>query len=110
MAVTIKPLANAQLGTGAQGMLYTVPAGKAAIVKTQRFVNTDTVSRTMNLYYLKSGAGSAQRILPPNMSLAPSALVVEQDELTMAAGDQIQGDASVASKIDFVISGIERDA
>ena len=112
MALTVKTLNDGQLGSTAQGTLYTVPTGKATIVKNQRFVNRDTATRTMNLYYLRFGGAntSARLLLPSNLSLAAGGLVIEQDELTMAAGDLIQGDASVASKIDFVISGIERDA
>ncbi|SRR6266851_6216971 len=112
MALTVKTLTDGQLGTTAQAILYTVPAGKATIVKNHRFVNRDTVTRTINLYYLRSGGlnTTARFLLPSAMSLAAGALIVEENELTMAAGDVIQGDASVASKIDFVISGIERDA
>jgi hypothetical protein len=109
MALTVKCLADGQLGTAAQGMLYTVPAGKAAVVKTQRFVNRDTSARTMNLYYLRSG-GTARMILPNNLSIAAGGLAITAEELTMGALDQIQGDASLANKIDYVISGLERDA
>jgi hypothetical protein len=109
MALTIKNLFAAQLGTGANTTLYTVPTGKAAIVKNLRCVNRDTSQRTFNLY-MKTAAGTAQLITPQNMVLPAGGLAVEENEVTLAAGDQIQGDASVASKVDCVISGIERDA
>jgi hypothetical protein len=41
MALTIKNLYNGQLSNASQSTLYTVPAGKACIVKNLRFVNTD---------------------------------------------------------------------
>jgi hypothetical protein len=42
------------------------------------------------------------------MSIPAGALAVDDQEITMGPGDQILGDASVASKVDFVISGIQR--
>lgn len=108
MALLIKALANGQLGTTSQGDLYTTAAAKTTIVKSMRFVNTDTVARTMNLYFKRSG-GTARLIFPANMSLGVGHLAVDSDEITMEPGDKIQGDASVATKIDYVISGVERD-
>jgi hypothetical protein len=35
-------------------------------------------------------------------------MAVADQEITMGPGDAILGDASVASKIDYVISGIQR--
>ena len=112
MALTVKTLYDGQLGTTAKAILYTVPAGKAAIVKNIRLVNTDSSARTANVYYLRATLSntSARQVLPAAVSIAPGSLLIEDNELTMAAGDQVLGDGSVASKIDCVISGIERDA
>src|SRR5260221_1605361 len=107
MALTIKNLAATQLSTTANTPLYTVPSGKAAIVKNMRCVNRDTVPRTFNLYY-KFSTGSAVQITPKNMSLAAGALAIEENEVTLGAGDHIQDDASAASTGDCTISGIER--
>lgn len=109
MAIEIKALANNQL-SNTQGALYTVPAGKTAIVKSMRFVNTnDTTSYTMKIYY-KRNSGTARLILPKDLSIAPKALVLDNDEITMEAGDEIRGEASTTNVIDYVISGIQRDA
>jgi hypothetical protein len=109
MALTIKNLANGQLGTGSQGSLYTVGTGKAAIVKNIRVANTDTSARTFNLWFKLSG-GTARMISPSAMSLGAGQLAIDDQEITLGVGDQILGDGSVASKLDYVISGIERDA
>ncbi len=85
----------------------TVPASKTTIVKSMRFVNTDTQARTINIYYKRA---TSRLISPVNMTLGAGSLAIDDQEITMEAGDLIQGDASVASKIDYVISGIERDA
>lgn len=108
MAVQIKALANGQLGTSARGDLYTTPTGKTTIVKNIRLVNTDTAARTLNLYFNRSG-GTSRQISPSAMTLGAGSLAIDDQELTMEAGDKVQGDASVASKIDYVISGVERD-
>ena len=68
MALTVKSLANGQLGTTSQGTLYTVPSGKAAIVKNIRVANTDTSARTFNLWFKLSG-GTARLISASAMSL-----------------------------------------
>ncbi len=109
MALYIKNLYVGQLTNISQSTLYTVPANRACIVKNMRFVNTDTTARTVNAYY-KPASGTARLITPSNMSLASGAVAIEDNEVTLAAGDLILGDASVANKIDCVISGIERDA
>ncbi len=109
MALTVKNLGSGQLTTTSTTTLYVVPMGKAAIVKNQRFVNRDTVAHTINIFYARAGTTQFQ-LLPKNLSLAPNALVIDQDELTLAAGDQIQGGVDSGTTLDFVISGIERDA
>ena len=110
MALTIKNLGEGHFGTTTAAMLYTVTTGKAAIVKSIRVVNRDTVSRTFNLYY-KFTTGSGSRLVSPSaLSLAPGAAYLDDTEISLGASDQIQGDGSVASKLDYVISGIERDA
>lgn len=109
MALTVKNLANGQLVTTSQSMLYTVPSGKAAIVKNIRVANTDTTARTFNLWFKLSG-GTARLISPAAMSLSAGQMAIEDQEITLGAADQIQGDGSVATKLDYVISGIERDA
>ena len=109
MALTVKNQANGQLGTGPQGVLYTVPNGKAAIVKNLRVANTDTTARTFNLWFKLSG-GTARLVSPSAMSLGAGSVAIDNQEITLAQSDQILGDGSVALKLDYVISGIERDA
>ncbi len=110
MAVKILSLASGQLSTTSQTVIYTSPVGPPAltsIVKSIRLVNTDTVPRTINLYFTPNG-GSTRRIAPPGLSIAAGSLVIDDQEITMASGDAIKADASAASVIDFVISGIQR--
>ena len=109
MAIQIKALADGQLGTSADAALYTVATGKKAIVKGIRIVNTDTSARTVNLYFRHGSGGTSRRIIPKDMALPAGASFVDDSEITLDAEDSIRGDASVASKLDYVLSGVERD-
>ena len=110
MAIEVKSLADGQIGPNADTVydLYAVPTGKAAIAKSMRFFNTDTSNRTMNVYFFKA-SGTARQISPKDLSLAPGSLLIDDGEVTMGTGDKIQAKASSGNKIDFVISGIQRD-
>lgn len=112
MAITIMCLKDGQLTTASKAEVYKAPDTKAAIVKNIRVANIDTVARTFNLYYLKTAANYATEsrlISAANTSLAPGQIVVFDQELTLAPTESVRGDASVGAKLDFVISGIERD-
>jgi len=101
---TIKALADGQL-PAAPAALYTVPASTNTIIKTITLVNTDAVQRTMNLYVNASGVN--RRIIPQDIPLEAKESLVWDDELTLETGDMIQGDASAAVIVDYVISGVE---
>ncbi len=101
----IKSLADGQLASS-KGTIYTCPTSKQAIVSRITLVNTDSSARAVNLYFKASG-GTSRNITPVDYSLAVGALLVMEDEVTLEAADIIEGDAAVASKVDFVVSGIE---
>lgn len=102
---TIKSLANGQLGLATTN-LYLVPASTTAIIKTITLVNTDSVTRTVNLYLLKA-SGTARKIIPVNLSLAAGYSLETNEEYTLGAADSIQGDASAATVVDFTVNGVE---
>lgn len=106
MSLTIKNLGVGQLAATV-GDLYTVPAATTAIVRQLVLVNTDTVARTINLYYTKA-AGSDRALFELAYSIDPGKSVCLDRVLTMGAGDKVRGSASSASKVDYIISGIER--
>ena len=105
MAFTIKALGDGQLAS-TKGTLYTTPTGIETIIKTITLVNTDTSARTVNLY-VKPGATS-RRIIPKDLSLAVGAQFEWEGTITLEAADLIQGDASVATVVDYVINGVEQ--
>jgi hypothetical protein len=105
MAITIKQLANGQLPSSI-GDLYESPASTQTIIKAITIVNTNTTTETVNLYVLKA-SGTPRRISPKDLALAAGYMTVIDDEITLEAGDKIQADTTTASKVDYVISGVQ---
>ena len=104
MSVIIKSLGSGQLATS-QGALYTATS-TTAIVMTVRLVNIHTAAVTVNLYFKQSG--NSRQITPKDFTLAPGARLVVDEELTLGVGDSLEGKASSATKVDYVVSGVER--
>ena len=102
MPVTLKDLGNGQL-PAAKATLYTCPVGKTAAGKIT-LVNTDAVARTFNIYVNKSGA--SRRVSSKDQSLDPGGMWVSGVR-TLEVGDLIEGDASAATVVDYVIDGFE---
>ena len=105
MTLTIQLLAHGSL-PAATSDLYVVPVATRAIIKTIKLVNTDAVTRTVNLYIKPSGL-AARRITPVDMELGSGYLGVEDEELTLGAGDSIQGDCSAAVVVDYTVHGVQ---
>lgn len=106
MTVLVKSLADGQLASST-GDLYTAPTATQTVVESIKLVNTDTSARTVNLYLLPNG-GTARRIVSKDLSLAAGYSVEALDKpVTLSAGDKIQGAASAASVVDYVISGVD---
>ncbi len=122
MALTIKVLGNSSIGTSitAQELLtaysgnspaYAVPTGKAAIVKNVRFVNRDTVKRTLTVNYLPGGI-NARAVSPSAVAIPAGGLFLMDEELMLGGGDKLQvvlGETSGTNLVDFVVGGAERD-
>lgn len=104
MAFTVQALADGQLASS-KGTLYTTPADTQAIIKAISLVNTDSSARTVNLYV--NASGTSRRIIPKDMSLAAGESFVVDWPVTLEAADLIEGDASSATVVDYVISGTE---
>lgn len=113
MAVQILSLFSGSLATpsGSAGTLYTSPSSPApltTIVKSIRLVNTGTGAATVNLYLWRTTSDQTNRhLIPVNMTIPAGGLALDDQEITMTAGDIVKGDAN-ASGIDCIISGIQR--
>jgi hypothetical protein len=108
MAIQIVSLADGQLGTS-EADLYGPATEKRAILKGIRLVNSDTAARTVNLYFRPNGGSTSRLIFPKDLTLAAGAAFIDDSEITLQAGDKIRGKADTAAKVDFVLSGVERD-
>lgn len=104
MAFTVQALGDGQLAA-VKGTLYTTPASTQTIVKSITLVNTDASARTVNLYV--NATGTSRRIIPKDLSLGAGESYVFNEVLTLEAADLIEGDASAATVVDYVISGTE---
>lgn len=123
MALALKVLGQTSIGssTSAQNLLtatgYTsgaVPANKAVLIKNVRVVSRDSSNnRTLTIYYLPGGSDTNKRaVSPKGLTIQPNTMVILDDELVLMAGDKLQVifDLAVSDNIDFVVSGVERDA
>ena len=106
MTTAIKSLSDGQLASS-KGTIYTAPAATQVIVQSITLVNSNSSAEAINIYFKASG-GTSRRIIPKDTSLAASGKMQALDApLTLEAADIIEGDTTTATKVDFVISGIE---
>ena len=101
----IKSLADGQLND-TKATIYTSPAATQTIVQSIILVNSHSSALVVNLYFKASG-GTSRRISPKDYSLAAGAMTEIDKPITMEAADILEGSGGTASKVDFVISGIQ---
>ena len=104
MSLTIKNLGEGQL-PDAKGTLYTVPAATQAIVREILCTNETAGDLTMNLY--ANFSGTSRRLTPVSVPIPASGQYKWRGVLTLETGDLVEGDASVATDVDYIISGAE---
>ncbi len=105
MTIAIKSLSDGQLANS-KGTIYTAPTTTQAIVKNIKLVNTNTTSENCNLYFKASG-GTSRRIIVQDVPIAAKGMLIMNTEITLEAADILEGDAQTASKVDYVVSGVE---
>lgn len=109
MSVSILSLNNGSLDTNDENVV--APSlTKTTIVKTLRFVNVGSNTATLDVRFV--GTGGTSRLLPL-VPLSPGFSVVVDEEITLGANntDKIVGKATGTSpSVDFVVSGVQRDA
>lgn len=110
MAFQYKSLADGQL-PNAKGTLYTAP--DEASIQTITLVLSAGGPHTVNIYLKRQGS-SSRLLIPPNLPMdvtdpAAAALVDVLDRpLELSQGDEIEGDCSTATVVDYSITGAER--
>lgn len=109
MARTVKMLAEpGQLGAAAAA-IYTVPSNTKAILQRLTLCNVTAGAITVDLHIVKSGdSAAADNKLVDEKSLAAGESVDITSVLhTLEAGDSLQGLASSATSITYILSGVE---
>ncbi len=106
MTVSIKSLSDGQLANS-KGTLYTAPTSKQAIVKSIHLCNTNSSAETVNIYFKASGGTSRYIIKGVSLAASASTEVLPVSDITLEAADIIEGDTTNASKVDYILSGIE---
>lgn len=105
-----KKLVQIQPGTTAS-IIYTVPAGKAAVIKEIRAVNTTEgsggITASFRLYH---DGTSVFNQIQGDVSLAPQGTYIDDGSKFLETGDTIAAKSSNATSITVTIYGVEVDA
>ena len=110
MAVIIKSLNTGTLTTNDNDRIYppAAPGTRAAIIKSIRLVNKTGGSVKVKLW-VKKGSSTAVLVSPVDMVIPAGLAVIDDSEITLDAGDELQGKSDTGSAVDFCLSGVERD-
>lgn len=84
--------------------LYTVPSGKAALIKSLIVASNGTAT-TFSLYV--NGTGGGKLILNALNSPAAGSSLIILPELHLEDGDTLRGVATVANRVVLTVSGFE---
>ena len=83
--------------------LYTVPASTKAYISSMNGYNTNTTTETVLIYYKP---GSTSRVQYRAALVQDGSMKVGPGDV-LEAGDIIEGETTTATKVDFVIMGVE---
>jgi hypothetical protein len=103
----IKSLADGQLAASS-ATIYTVPAGKAATLQFLSLANTSGATTETVLVHISLVGGTSRRIA--RFSLAPNEFaraIDDTDHINLSAGDQVLGETTNASTVDYILTGSE---
>lgn len=103
--VAIKPQGDGQL-PASKGTLYTVPTSATAIVKSITVVNTSGSTVKVNIFLNLDGTNS-RRIWPKDTELEAGCKLEDDTPHMLDEGDLVEGDAVLASAVDYVVEGLE---
>lgn len=87
--------------SSAKAVLFTVPQCQNFFIRSIILINNDESNNVNVELWIDRGAGS-RRIIP-KYSIAAGRDAQEQPFIPLRPGDKIQGQASVADKVDFLI-------
>jgi len=99
------PYVLPSIGTlaAAKAPVFVTPSGYATRITSWTLTNTDTASRTVNLWLTYQGV--SQRLFGKDVALLPTNMVTSDSEVYLPAGSTIEGNASAAAVVSYVITG-----
>jgi len=100
----IKALANGLLQID-QLALYIVPVNASTKVTNIIMVNAHSSAITVNLYV--NTTGTSRPLTPVDLSIAAYARAVIDDMVMLESNDSLEGYASTADKVSYIINGEE---
>lgn len=103
MADTYKRIYQGQLSTSS-GVVYTVPSGTQAIIKSIRIANTSASSTTVKLW---NGGSADSNVILPATSIDAGGFGEFDGTLTMTAADTLVAQAGANSSITMTVYGLE---
>ena len=96
-------LADGQLASS-KGTIYT-STGVKTIVKSLSVFNTNAATQTVNVYVKRSGSSSRQAFRAVLAQYEFAYVLSDGDVLALSASDEIEGDTTDASAVDYVMTG-----
>lgn len=105
MAVRTKQLANGVLTTTLTS-LYTVPAGKTAIIRSIHYYNPAGGATTTVFFSALIGGNSRGIVISPGVLVNTTPLFPDF-WFVLGPGDSLRGSANPSSAVQFLISGAE---
>jgi hypothetical protein len=118
MSLQIKQLGSGKTLAGlTDDVVYDCIAGKSAIVKNIRLVNTGTGTATINVLLRKTTSSADDvQISPKDISLPPGEMYIDNDEITLSRPTtsdpamKLRVTASgTGATVAYLVSGVERD-
>lgn len=108
MAFTYKVLGQSAPADTNNADLYTVGAGKSAVVSTIHIANVTNAVATFRIYVRVAGATAADaNALAKDISIAANSLFALSEGVTLAATDVLSVRSSVANALTFTAFGSE---
>jgi hypothetical protein len=104
MTLELKNFTDGQLPS-TKTTLYQVPADTAISARVH-LTNTASSVVKVNLYVKRTG-GTSRRVMPEDMEL-PAQATFTSDYLELEGNDVIEGSASAAARVDYVVSGLRK--
>jgi hypothetical protein len=110
MATTYKVLGQGAPANTSNADLYTVPAGKQAVISTLQVANVTADEVTFTIYVRIAGAAAANsNAIAKDVSVLGNSMLAITTGMTLGATDKVTIQSSFANALTFTMFGSEID-